>query len=121
MELPPIKHRTPSEKVLVGVDIFLQWQHGKPAELGESLSVMSREQLALQLITNRGVKVWPQGFPETFFVDHWRCRFTTDNVPLKFSEVLALQHRLIEAGFDLVKTENLYTFGGEPGYAAVHG
>lgn len=121
LELPPIKHRTPSEKVLVGVDIFLQWQHGKPAELGESLSVMSREQLALQLITNRGVKVWPQGFPETFCVDHWRCRFTTDNVPLKFSEVLALQHRLIEAGFDVVKTENLYTFGGEPGYAAVHG
>jgi|TARA_B110000902_G_scaffold266423_1_gene354123 isocitrate dehydrogenase len=119
--LPPVKRHAPSEKLLVGVDIFLQWQNGEPAQLGEGLSQMSSDELTLQLITNRGVKVWPQGFPETFCVDHWRCRFTADNVPLNFSEVLALQHRLIDAGFDVVKTENLYTFGGEAGYAAVHG
>ena len=28
-----------------------------------------------KMITNRGVKVWPEGFPETFCTDHWRCRF----------------------------------------------
>jgi isocitrate dehydrogenase len=27
------------------------------------------------MITNRGVKVWPQGFEETFCTDHWRCRY----------------------------------------------
>ena len=40
---------------------------------------------------------------------------------LDFAEVLALQTRLHDAGFDVVKTENLYNFDGEPGYAAVHG
>ena len=27
------------------------------------------------MITNRGVKVYPDGMPETFCTDHWRCRF----------------------------------------------
>lgn len=36
-------------------------------------------------------------------------------------ELLALQRRLHQAGFEVVKTENLYTFDGQPGYAAVHG
>ncbi|MBL4544633.1 MAG: hypothetical protein JKP95_01840 [Oceanicaulis sp.] len=31
--------------------------------------------MSLKMITNRGVKVWPQGLPETFKTDHWRCRF----------------------------------------------
>ena len=30
------------------------------------------------MITNRGTKVWPDGAPETFCTDHWRCRFTAD-------------------------------------------
>jgi isocitrate dehydrogenase len=35
--------------------------------------------------------------------------------------VLDLQARLHSAGFDVVKTENLYNFDGEAGFAAVHG
>jgi hypothetical protein len=33
--------------------------------------------LRLKLVTNRGVKVWPEGFPETFCTDHWRSRFVS--------------------------------------------
>ena len=29
----------------------------------------------LLMITNRGIKVWPEGFEETFCTDYWRCRF----------------------------------------------
>lgn len=119
--LPKVGHKTPCAKELVGIDIFLQWQDGVPQNLGEDLKGYGSKQLGLQLITNRGVKVWPQGFPETYCVDHWRCRFMSANMTLDFSEVLALQTRLHDAGFDVVKTENLYNFNGEPGYAAVHG
>ena len=96
---------------------------GREAELERLIQYIKTE---LQLKASHkeiyhAFKVWPQGFAETFCVDHWRCRFTTENIPLEFSEVLELQHRLIEAGFDVVKTENLYNFGDEPGYAAVHG
>ena len=99
----------------------MQWQEGEPSVLGEKLNALSRENIKLQVITNRGVKVWPQGLPETFCTDHWRCRFVSPTGTTDFAEVLALQTRLHDAGFDVVKTENLYTFDGEPGYAAVHG
>lgn len=122
----PIKIRVnpkkqPSSKELVGVDIFLQWKKGSPSELGEQLVRVANQELPLQLITNRGVKVWPNGFSETFCVDHWRCRFKSDDKPLSFASLLDLQTRLHEHGFDVVKTENLYNFNGSPGYAAVHG
>lgn len=115
------ERRAPLNKQLVGVDVFLQWREGSPEQLGPQLQALAAPALPLQLITNRGVKVWPQGFPETFCVDHWRCRFSATAGLLDFKEVLALQERLHAQGFDVVKTENLYTFDGSPGYAAVHG
>ncbi|WP_395339460.1 NADP-dependent isocitrate dehydrogenase [Ningiella sp. W23] len=121
LSLPSVGHKTPCKKELVGIDIFLQWQGGTPADLGEALKLTSNEELALKLITNRGVKVWPEGFEETYCVDHWRCRFMSSKDELDFAEVLSLQIRLNSAGYDVVKTENLYNFNGEPGYAAVHG
>ncbi len=121
LTLPEVGHKTPCAKQLVGIDVFLQWQDGKPRALGENLKSFASQGLELKLITNRGVKVWPEGFEETYCVDHWRCRFMSPALDLDFSEILALQTRLHEAGFDVVKTENLYNFNGEPGYAAVHG
>jgi len=110
-----------AKKHLVGIDVFLQWQKGMPKDLGDSLDQLSSSALKLQLITNRGVKVWPEGFSETFCVDHWRCRFTSSDDDLCFAAILDLQTRLHEAGFEVVKTENLYNFNDEPGFAAVHG
>ncbi|MFC3094512.1 NADP-dependent isocitrate dehydrogenase [Alteromonas sediminis] len=121
LNLPHPIRKAPANKTLVGIDIFLQWQEGDPSQLGNKLYSLGRSNVELQVITNRGVKVWPQGLPETFCTDHWRCRFVAPNNNLDFAEVLALQTRLHDAGFDVVKTENLYTFDGEPGYAAVHG
>ena len=37
--------------------------------------------LKLQMITNRGVKVYPNGNPHTFCTDHWRCRFKFEKQP----------------------------------------
>ena len=64
LNLPTPAHKTPADKKLVGIDIFLQWQGGEPAQLGDQLDTLSREHLKLQLITNRGVKVWPKGIPD---------------------------------------------------------
>jgi len=121
LKLPVVGHKEPCKKELVGIDIFLQWQDGIPKKLGDKLMNYGTSQLELKLMTNRGVKVWPEGFPETYCVDHWRCRFMSPNMQLDFTEVLNVQSRLHQAGFDVVKTENLYNFNGEPGYAAVHG
>jgi len=62
----------PQIKLLTGVDIFVDWSAGKPEELAAKLNqAAARTGLKLKLVTNRGVKVWPGGFPETFCTDHW--------------------------------------------------
>jgi isocitrate dehydrogenase len=112
-------------KALVGVDVFLDWdEHGRdPARLGARLRPLAGDGLTLRMITNRGVKVWPEGLPETFCTDHWRCRFvaTGSGGGIAHRAIEELLARLSAAGLDYVKTENLYTFDGQPGYSLGQG
>ncbi|WP_258112426.1 NADP-dependent isocitrate dehydrogenase [Alicyclobacillus sp. SP_1] len=109
-------------KQLVGTDLFLDWGPGLPDHLGEALRKVSVDDLRLEVITNRGIKVWPNGLPETFCTDHWRCRFrSASESTVTPTQVVELQRRVLEAGFDIIKSENLYTFDGVPGFSAVHG
>jgi isocitrate dehydrogenase len=75
------------------------------------------------MITNRGVKVWPKGLPETFCTDHWRCRFQADTTQASIGhrDIIELLSRLTEAGVDVIKTENLCTFDGVAGFALGQG
>ncbi|KYP80240.1 NADP-dependent isocitrate dehydrogenase [Ferroacidibacillus organovorans] len=115
-------HHKKAEKRLVGVDVFLDWEQGSPDDLGSALSQVSMESLQLQVITNRGVKVWPNGLPETFCTDHWRCRFlSNEGQVIAPGHVVELLKRVTESCFDNIKTENLYLFDGVPGFSAVHG
>lgn len=108
------------KKELVGVDVFLDWAEAgrDPNALGRKLEAVGGG-LKLKMVTNRGVKVYPEGLPETFCTDHWRCRFVGERIgPM---QVVGLIQNLHEAGLDVVKTENLYTFDGEPGYSLGQG
>lgn len=112
------------KKKLVGVDIFLDWKKGTAEELGQALSALAIDPLKLVVISNRGVKVWPNGRPETFCTDHWRCRFEiSDKVGGIMENTLILQQlqRFYEAGYDFIKTENLYYFDEKPGYSLAQG
>jgi isocitrate dehydrogenase len=111
----------PAEKRLVGVDVFLHWRDRSPQRLGESLRHVGGDGVRLEMISNRGTKVWPEGFPETFCTDHWRCRFMAGNGAITNAQVVALLGRVDEAGFESIKTENLYTFDGEPGFSLGQG
>lgn len=106
----------PSEKALVGVDVFLDWSKEvrDPDMLGRNLETTAPQGWKLKMITDRGVKVYPGGLPETFHTDHWRCRFLpAAGDATTFDQVLDLMRALHEAGQDGIKTEHLYTFGGE--------
>ncbi len=115
--VPPERDET---KELVGVDAFLEWRGGTPDDLGDTLQKLETNSLELTVITNRGMKVWPDGLPETFVSDHWQCRFEADE-PIEVADVLSLLEHIDEAGLDLVKTEHLYDFDGEPGYTRGQG
>ncbi len=122
LNLKPVSPPMKTHKELVGVDVFLDWQSGRPDELGATLNEVHVAGLQLRVISNRGIKVWPNGLPETFCTDHWRCRFQREGgQPVQPEQVVELQRRVLESGLDVIKTENLYTFDGVPGFSAVHG
>jgi isocitrate dehydrogenase len=126
-----LKPQPRAQKQLAGVDVFVHFDESnrQPEALATRLrATTAGTALALKMITNRGVKVWPEGLPETFCADHWRCRFvsTSAGAPRPMGEVtsadvLGLLGALHAAGIDFVKTEHLYTFDGKPGYSLGQG
>ena len=125
----PISIRDPAprpevSKEMVGVDLFVEWDGQEPRRLAEHLQSIAGAKLELQMITNRGVKVWPNGLPETFKVDHWRCRFVAvgeADGTVTHLDIAELMLRAAEEGLDVIKTENLCIFDGEPGYSLGQG
>ncbi len=110
------------KKETVGVDVFFDWTAGTPSDLASRLQGLDGGGLALSMITNRGVKVWPDGLAETFCTDHWRARYkSTSGGAGTHTAIAALLTRLAGAGLDFIKTENLCTFDGEAGYSTGQG
>jgi isocitrate dehydrogenase len=119
------------KRELCGVDVFVCDADSSPDDLAERLRKASHGMLQLKLITNRGVKVWPEGFPETFCTDHWRCRFVGPDVniadnkatymPIGQRQIVQMLHLLTEAGIDVIKTENLYLFDHVRGFSLGQG
>ncbi|MEK6282125.1 MAG: NADP-dependent isocitrate dehydrogenase [Acidobacteriota bacterium] len=122
MSKPASSSSARAKKDLVGVDVFLDWTKGSANDLGDSLSKLSGDGTKLIMMSNRGVKVWPDGHAETFCSDHWRCRFmATNDGTISHAQITSLLTRVADAGFDFIKTENLYNFDGERGYSLDQG
>ncbi len=117
-----LQKKPKQKKQLVGVDVFVDFE-GKPEDLGRKLDSITAGNLKLLMITNRGTKVYPDGVPETFCVDHWRCRFQSPggNNEVKPENVVDLMSKLISANLPPVKTEGLFTFDGKPGFSLGQG
>lgn len=121
-----VKTVTSEVKTLVGVDVFIDWKGADPAEIAKRMNGPITDALPgflqLKMITNRGVKVWPEGLPETFCTDHWRVRYmTAPGKALNHVTIAELLRRLAVAGIDFVKTEGLYEFDGEAGFSLGQG
>lgn len=105
----------------VGVDIFLYHEDRDAEKLGKALEQITHNGLHLTMITNRGVKVYPHGLPETFCTDHWRCRFKGNGSPISYNDIIELQKKITEAGYRIIKTENLCTIEGKEVFSAGQG
>lgn len=126
-----IKPYVARKKELVGVDVFVDWvgTNRNPDVIGGWLEKACTDSMKLKMITNRGVKVYPGGIPETFCTDHWRCRFlskefvkdTNENALVAYQQVIELLGSLSSSGIDVIKTENLYLFDGKRGYTLGQG
>lgn len=126
----PAYVRKEQKQELVGVDVFINWKGTNPNIIGEALSKIDSFHMKLKMITNRGVKVYPEGMQETYCTDHWRCRFVDIDSriegklvynTLNFETIVALLSKLHNEGFEVIKTENLYEFDGKRAFSLGQG
>ncbi|WP_430397481.1 NADP-dependent isocitrate dehydrogenase [Ferrovibrio sp.] len=117
---PAQKYRK-AKKELTGIDVFVHADQSAEY-LATQMKAAENGIFDLTMITNRGIKVWPEGLPETFCTDHWRCRFQAkQGKQFNKAMVIELLRSLNQAGVDFIKTEQLYTFDGTPGYSLGQG
>ncbi len=122
LNLPKYQRKPAASKKLEGVDLFVHWAGTDPNELSKIISKIDSSMLKLSMITNRGIKVWPDGFKETFCTDHWRCRFKpSENHDINNSNIVELLNQAISQNIDVIKTENLYSFNGKPAFSLGQG
>lgn len=121
-EIPAIKHRVPQSKELLGIDIFVDDKDKSPNNVAKRLQTLEIPGIKLQMITNRGVKVWPNGFEETFCTNHWRCRFIqSEKQVIKKENIVQLLQNALLNDVDIIKTENLYAFEGKRAFSLGQG
>lgn len=112
---------TATERRLVGVDVFV-YHKGALREFLAKIQHINVGPLRLKMITNRGVRVWPEGQPETVCIEQWRCRFTTEEGRATGQhEAIAILQAFDRMEMDVIKSEFLYTFDGKAGYSSAEG
>lgn len=119
------KKRPIAKKELVGVDIFIDNPSQTPEHLGEELKKMTGN-LKPVVITSRGLKIWPNSMIDAPYAHHCSCRFQSslDIKNLKtitHQDIINLLQQFEKQGLDVIKTENLYTFDGKPGFSLAQG
>ncbi len=122
LHLPKYQRKAAKLKELLGVDLFVHWNGKSADELATIIANINTANVQLSMITNRGIKVWPEGFPETFCTDHWRCRFKPlEGNSISKRDIIQLLHSAEQQNIDVIKTENLYAFDGKPAFSLGQG
>ena len=121
----PITIKRTEEKVLVGVDVFIDLLEDDVEKIAKNINGLADGDLRLQLISRKGLKIWPKEGEQWTSIagDHWRLRFVPQNkdkVTLH-GEIVYLLDQLQKAGIDFIQATNLYTFDGKLGFSLAHG
>lgn len=120
------REKVKTKKTLVGVDLFIDNPNDIDAEsLAKKLSPLS-DKLELIVLTSRGLKIWPNSTIDAPYLRHVCCRFQSAKdisalTEISANDIIALMQKAHDAGLEVIKTENLYTFDGELGYTLAQG
>ena len=111
------------ERVLVGADFFVHWYGKEIAELGTMLEGLSTDALTLQLISCKGLKVWPNIVTEMDVTDRFRARYTPAKKggAVTHKDIAKLISNAADKGIDFLKVETLFTFDGKNGFSSTQG
>lgn len=120
------RRKIESKKELIGVDIFIDNPTDIPADVIANQIKSLHPDLELITMTSRGLKIWPNSSIDDPYLRHCCCRFQSSAdvkraKPIKHSDIIQLLHGIDALKLDVIKTENLYTFDGQPGFTLAQG
>jgi isocitrate dehydrogenase len=119
---PAASARPTPKQETVGVDVYVGWNSEDTDALAARLIPLAQPEFKLTMLTSRGIKVWPDGNPETFRGDQCRSRFlSASGGAVRQEDIVALLTRLTAARLEFVKIENLSNFDGERGFSLGQG
>lgn len=102
------------EKKIVGVDLYID--ETRPLkEIVEKVQKIDTP-APLQMISYRGVSIWPSLQPETYVGDHLRLRFMAKE-PITFDDALLLQKKVYDQGFQITSHHMLYLYDNQYGFS----
>ncbi len=109
----------PRPTTLVGIDVFIQNGTLSASQLGEQIQKQLPPRWRLDLIGNRGTRIWPEGRAQAYLSDIWQCRFRGDT--LRAPDILTLLSSLVEAQFEIRSFVTLLHIDGQRAYALLQG
>lgn len=119
--IPKVSFFSKGERALIGVDIYLYFP-GRLAHFIDKVSHMNEGPLHLTLITNKGVKVWPNAFFDEDVSDQWRLRFLSkDDQTISEALIVRLYQDFLRIGLEVVKIIHLYQIDKKKGYSTFEG
>jgi isocitrate dehydrogenase len=113
-----------SERNLVGIDLYINFKYENIEELVDLLKEGANDlNLQLQMISSRGLQVWPVNVNENEKSDISRCRFVSqkESKEVVNQDILSLLTLCYDKDIDVVKTENLYLYDGMIGFSLSQG
>lgn len=118
LKVPALKVLPMAKKDWVGADIYIECRDKTAESVFNTMVDGLPNGVTLQLISNRGVKIWPGGQPDTKTTDLWRLRFkgSLDNAGF-----IALMNHVMGKGYSPVKYDGLYAFDGAESFTSAAG
>lgn len=94
---------TPSNNCkIIGIDIFIEWNN-----IDKIPEIPQKEgNLELQMISNRGTKIYPPPTPEIILVNCYRCRYISQQ-ELNYQDILEFIKSITEKGIKWIHIELL--------------
>jgi isocitrate dehydrogenase len=117
--LKPPSPAPAAKRDLVGVDVYVEWPSKKNEALAALMQKANGGGLALEMISNRGTNIWPNGVPETFCTDSYRCRFMSPGTTQ--AAINELVRRVSGLGLEIAMTVNLRNHDGKHAFTLAQG
>lgn len=111
-------------KTLVGVDVVVHWNGNKASVIADKIiKLVEGTEVGLQMVSVKGLKVWPEAKDAPILSDEWSLRFmsTAKEKTINHAAITRLLYNLANADIDFVRINNLYLFDDKLGFSLIQG